>query len=235
MSMIEKNWREYSLHSRGAALLLAAVLALGLGGCKKREAAEIAVPHVRDAKESQVSQTEEQKEAALGLETKPGTVLGEEEVTLMIEGESQTVSYIRIQGSGGYSIAYDPVIFSLESDEVETRLVSLKFPEAGEWPAVFVSIRTEEGVSLEELADTYVYNSDEECTVEEVTVGEGEYPATWISYTEGTDSMSRTCDLYLLRYNEKNYVMQLDCFLEAYEGLGEVQQTILSTLRFDEG
>lgn len=211
------------------ALLLAMLLTLPLSGCKKEEAAEIAVPHVEGVQEPQISQTEEQKDAELGLETEPGTVLCEEEITLMIENEPQTENYTRIQGSGGYSVAYDAERFSVESSEEELRFVSLDFPE------IFVSIRREESDSLEALADAYVYESNEECTVEEVTVGEGEYPATWVNFAEGTEADSRTCDMYLLRYNGNIYVMQLDCFVEAYEGLGEVQQTILSTLRFDEG
>ena len=71
--------------------------------------------------------------------------------------------------------------------------------------------------------------------MEEVTAGEGEYPAIWVSYSEGMDPESRTCDLYVIRYNEKLYVVQMDCFVEGYEEMGAAQESLLSTLRFDEG
>ena len=195
---------------------------------------EVDVPHVEAEELPENHQTEEQKEAELGLETRPGTVLGEEEVVLMLEGEPQSITYVRVQGSGEYSVAYDPEQFTVTASEEEIRFDALMSSEA-ELPSVFLSIRKEEGASTEEVAERYIEESNEECTAEEVTLGEGEYPALWVSYAEGTAFDSRTCDLYVLRQNDVLYVVQMDCFVEAQEGLGETQQMILSTLRFHEG
>lgn len=189
----------------------------GAAGCGKTE-----------EKEAQIELTEG---AEPDLSTEPGTVLGEEEVVLMLEGEPQSAVYTRIQGNGDFSIAYDPERFSVTASFEELRFDAAS---AGTVP-VFLSIRTAEDASAEEAADRYVEESDEECTVEEVTVGEGEYSALWVSYAEGTSADSRTCDVYVLRYNGILYVVQMDCFVEAYEGLGEMEQMILSTLRFYEG
>ena len=210
---------------------LALVLICGCG----RGDAEVAVPHVEIAEQPQVSQTEEQKEAELGLDTEAGTVLGEEEVTVMTpEGEPQTASYTRVRGNGDFSIAYDPSRFTLSASREELRFEAEDSAEEDGTP-VFLSIRREDAPSAEELADQYVAESGEECTVEEITVGEGEYPALWVSYAEGTSADSRTCDLYLFRYNDKLYVAQADCTEAEYEDLGAALHTVLSTLRFDEG
>lgn len=227
--------------------LAAALCMLGclcvLGGCGKEDA-EVAVPQVEVVEEPQISQTEEQKEAELGLDTQAGTELGEEEITVMTdEGESETAVYTRVRGIGDFSIAYDAEEFTLTASENELRFEPVvsgaEGTETGAGTAgdaqIFLSIRTEEAPSAEELADQYVAESNEECTVEEMTVGEGEYPAIWVSYAEGTDAGSRTCDLYIFRYNDVLYVAQLDCTVEAYDSLGASEHTILSTLRFDEG
>ena len=157
-----------------------------------------------------------------------------EEVIFMLEGVPESQSYTRIQGRDNFSIAYNPEQFKVVTTQEELRFESISYGMESETP-VFVSIREVLGESVEEVADRFVMESNEECTVEELTVGEGEYPAVWVGFSEGTDAASRTCDMYILRYNEKIYVIQMDCFLEAYGGLGASQALILSTLRFDEG
>ena len=210
-----------------AAGILGSVLLGGCGG----SGAEVSIPQVEVIEQPQISQTEEQKEAQLDPESEAGTVLGEEEVIVMSpEGEPQTALYTRVRGNGDFSIAYDAARFLLSASDRE-----LRFEPSGEQEAAFLSIRTEDAPSAEELADQYVAESGEECTVEEITVGEGEYPALWVSYAEGTSPDSRTCDLYLFRYNEKLYVAQIDCTKAEYEDLGGALHTVLSTLRFDEG
>ena len=218
---------------RGKAALCLTVFLLCCG-CG-RGGAEVTVPQVEVVEEPQVSQTEEQKRAELGLDTEAGTVLGEEEVVMMTEeGEPQTAMYTRVRGNGDFSLAYDTSEFSLTASENELRFEALSDGEA-DAASAFLSLRKEEAPSAEELADQYVAESGEECAVEEVTVGEGEYPAIWVSYAEGTSGDSRTCDLYVFRYNEELYVAQLDCTVADYEKLGSAEHMILSTLRFDEG
>ena len=220
-------------------LILSAVL-YGCGG-EGDKTGEVSVPEVQQADQTEQAVENEgesgQAEAQpipVEVGTEPGTVLGEEEVILMQEGESVSVPYNRIQGMDGFTIAYDPETFSLEASEQELDFYAYSYDADSETP-VFVKISETEGASAESLADQYVVDSNEECLVEEVTIGEGEYPAIWVSYAEGTDSNSRTCDLYIFRYNERLYAVQMDCFVEAYEGMGAAQESILSTLRFDEG
>lgn len=84
---------------RGKAALCLTVFLLCCG-CG-RGGAEVTVPQVEVVEEPQVSQTEEQKRAELGLDTEAGTVLGEEEVVMMTEeGEPQTAMYTRVRGNG---------------------------------------------------------------------------------------------------------------------------------------
>ncbi len=216
---------------KAALCLTVFLLCCGCG----RGGAEVTVPQVEVVEEPQVSQTEEQKRAELGLDTEAGTVLGEEEVVMMTEeGEPQTTMYTRVRGNGDFSLAYDTSEFSLTASENELRFEALSDGEA-DAASAFLSLRKEDAPSAEELADQYVAESGEECAVEEVTVGEGEYPAIWVSYAEGTSGDSRTCDLYVFRYNEELYVAQLDCTVADYENLGSAEHMILSTLRFDEG
>ena len=111
--------------------LAAALCMLGclcvLGGCGKEDA-EVAVPQVEVVEEPQISQTEEQKEAELGLDTQAGTELGEEEITVMTdEGEPETVVYTRVRGIGDFSIAYDAEEFTLTHRRMNCAL-SLSFP-----------------------------------------------------------------------------------------------------------
>ena len=200
-----------------------------LGGCGG-SGAEVSIPQVEVIEQPQISQTEEQKEAQLDPESEAGTVLGEEEVIVMSpEGEPQTALYTRVRGNGDFSIAYDKSRFSIAVSAGE-----LCFEPAGEQEAAFLSIRTEDAPSAEELADQYVADSGEECSVEEVSIGEGEYPALWVSYAEGTEPDSRSCSLYVFRYNSVLYVAQLDGMVGDTQLAGELN-TILSTLRFDEG
>ena len=216
---------------KAALCLTVFLLCCGCG----RGGAEVTVPQVEVVEEPQVSQTEEQKRAELGLDTEAGTVLGEEEVVMMTEeGEPQTTMYTRVRGNGDFSLAYNTSEFSLTASENELRFEALSDGEA-DAASAFLSLRKEDAPSAEELADQYVAESGEECAVEEVTVGEGEYPAIWVSYAEGTSGDSRTCDLYVFRYNEELYVAQLDCTVADYENLGSAEHMILSTLRFDEG
>jgi len=219
--------------SRKSCLCMSLCLLLLWGsmtGCGK-EVAEIAVPETAGP---QVEVTETAETAELSLDTKPGSILGEEEVILMLDGQPECVVYTRIQGNEDYSVAYDPEQFSVSVTEKEVRFTAIDFDEACETPVV-LSIRTTEGESAEVLAEQYVSESNEECRIEEVTIGEGEYPAFGVSYAEGTEADSRTCDIYVLRLNQQLYVIQIDCLASVYENLGAVQHTILSTLRFHEG
>ena len=162
---------------KAALCLTVFLLCCGCG----RGGAEVTVPQVEVVKEPQVSQTEEQKRAELGLDTEAGTVLGEEEVVMMTEeGEPQTAMYTRVRGNGDFSLAYDTSEFSLTASENELRFEALSDGEA-DAASAFLSLRKEDAPSAEELADQYVAESGEECAVEEVTVGEGEYPAIWVS------------------------------------------------------
>lgn len=212
-----------------------------LGGCGG-SGAEVSIPQVEVIEQPQISQTEEQREAQLDPESEAGTVLGEEEVIVMSpEGEPQTALYTRIRGNGDFSIAYDAARFLLSASDRELRFepaeeAAGQDSEAAseEAPESFLSIRTEEAPSAEELADQYVADSGEECSVEEVSIGEGEYPALWVSYAEGTEPDSRSCSLYVFRYNSVLYVAQLDGMVGDTQLAGELN-TILSTLRFDEG
>ena len=161
-----------------------------------------------------------------------------------VQQADQTEQAVENEGESGQAEAQPiPVEVGTEPGTVlgeeEVILMELDFYaysyDADSETPVFVKISETEGASAESLADQYVVDSNEECLVEEVTIGEGEYPAIWVSYAEGTDSNSRTCDLYIFRYNERLYTVQMDCFVEAYEGMGAAQESILSTLRFDEG
>ena len=215
--------------ARGAFLAAGILGAVLLGGCGDG-GAEVSVPQVEVIEQPQISQTEEQREAQLDPESEAGTVLGEEEVTVMTpEGEPQTALYTRVRGNGDFSIAYDKSRFSIAASAGE-----LRFEPSEEQEPAFLSIRTEEAASAEELADQYVADSGEECSVEEMTIGEGEYPALWVSYAEGTEPDSRSCSLYIFRHNSALYTAQLDGTAGNVEMTAELN-TILSTLRFDEG
>ena len=78
-------------------LTLCVLAAMGLSACGKKDA-EVSVPHVEVVEQPKISQTEEEKEAELGLETAPRTVLGQEEVTVMEGEEPKTVLYTRVRG-----------------------------------------------------------------------------------------------------------------------------------------
>lgn len=217
-----------------AGLLLA--LTTVLWGCGGSRTTEVAVPQIQEEEQTEDTALEEPEAIPAPIEvgTEPGTVLGEEKIVLMQEEGTQTVPYTRIQGLDGFTIAYDPEIFDLEVSEKELRFDAYAYgPESG--TPVFLCITETEGTSAEVLADQFVVDSSQECIVEEVSIGEGEYPAVWVSYAEGVEPSSRTCDFYVFRYNEKLYVVQMDCFVEAYEEMGAAQESLLSTLRFDEG
>ena len=230
---------------RGKAALCLTVFLLCCG-CG-RGGAEVTVPQVEVMEEPQVRQTEEQKRAELGLDTEAGTVLGEEEVVMMTEeGEPQTAMYTRVRGNGDFSLAYDTSEFSLTASENELRFEALSDGEA-DAASAFLSLRKEDAPSAEELADQKLERAElaialpsdwklNECfTAQEFIRTNCEYPAIWVSYAEGTSGDSRTCDLYVFRYNEELYVAQLDCTVADYENLGSAEHMILSTLRFDEG
>ncbi len=210
------------------ACLLLCCAAL-LYGCGKKETGEIVVIEGQTSDEPEKNNTEDEIFAVEDPETKPGTILGEETVVLMRGETFEEVLYTRVQVVEEASVAYDPELFSMEIDGDGISFLDLRSSRSR------VSIWEEQGDSTEALADSFVYKSNEECTVEDVTIGEGEYPATWVSYSEGTGEDEKTCDLYILRYNERLYVVRLDCTVGLYEEVGEEQQMILSTLRFDEG
>ena len=204
-------------------------IALLLCGCQKKPAEDTGILNVQEAEKPEIRQTEEQAAAALNPDTMPGTVLGEEEVLVLKEDSFESVLYERVRGLEGSSIAYDAERFFLE---IKDGMLVIRFRDKEE---VFLAMGETEGDSAEAAADQYVYDSGEECAVEEVTIGEGEYPAFWVRYGTETPDGEKVCDRYILRHNERLYVVQIDCSLDLCDTAGAEQQTILSTLRFDEG
>ncbi len=64
---------------------------------------------------------------------------------------------------------------------MEASADSLTFQALEEGVPAFVRVERSDAASTEDAADQVVLESDEECTVEDVTVGEGEYPGCMVS------------------------------------------------------
>ncbi len=238
-------------------------LVLGLGllgllaGCGKKEEAVVFVEEA--AEEDTVLPKEEPVEgegkgaAEPGLPKElpePGTVLGEEEMLLYLDGEEQTLLLRRVQGSFGYSLAFEGDTYALVAGEVEDVVVLAEAlpaaqvqegqETAGEAGAeaqgggpVYMTISENLDYALEELADELVLTCDVECLVEEITIGEEEYPAIWISYMREENGEAYQVDTYLVGFETHVFQIEMECPEQELGSRGDVQQIILSTLRFD--
>ena len=178
--------------------------------------------------------------------SQPGTVLGEEEMLLYLDGQEQTLLMRRVQGSFGYTLAFEGSKYALVAGEMEDMVVSTQGDPAeaqegvGEQERgavadgqVYMTISENLDYALEELADELVLTCDVECLVEELTIGEEEYPAIWISYTREEDGQFVQVDTYLVGFETHVFQIEIECPEQELGTRGDVQQIILSTLRFD--
>ena len=216
-------------------------LLVGAGaGCGKKEEA---VVFVEEAPEEDTAAPEEefldeQNTKAASEKTagwaEPGSVLGEEQMSLYLGEEERKLTLRRTQGSFGYSLAFDPEVYMLEIGEEKDAVRGVEGTgndqAAGQ---VLMTISENLDYALEELADELVWNCQEECLVEELTIGEEEYPAIWISYTTEEEGQLRQVDIYLVGFETHVFEIEMECPEQELDTRGADQQIILSTLRFD--
>lgn len=231
-------------------------LAAVLWGCGNKEEA---VVFVEEAPKEETQPVDEEAwedgssisspESQPGERPEPGNVLGEETIFLYQGEEGQQMTLQRVQGSFGYSLAYtaNTHAFCPAEPEAQTAsgesaleepgdmLVPAEYGEEPESSPVFMAISENLEFALEELADEIVFNCQEECLVEEIWIGEEEYPATWITYTEETEGRMRQVDYYLAGFETHVFVIKMVCPLDELESWSGDQQLILSTLHFDSG
>lgn len=227
---------------RAAAMILC--MAAILTACGKKEEAIVSVePEARDLTAETEAGSEEEQQADDRMEeaagdtqerqaAAPGTVLGEEEQTLLLEGLEETQTVQRVQGSFGYSFAFSAESFAFTPGDTEDLLLPAGAQNPEEALA-FLTVSENLEYALEELADELVLGCDQECLVEDLTIGEEEYPAIWITYTEETPQGMRQVDDYLVGFETHVFRIHIVCMEEALEGLYGRLQVVLSTLRFD--
>lgn len=243
---------------RPAGFLFLTILGLAamLPGCGKKEEAVVFVEEAPKEETQLIDEEEWEDESGISsVETKageqpePGAVLGEETIFLYQGEEGQQMILQRIQGSFGYSLAYtaDAYKFCLAEPgaqntsgeepwgETGDLLVPVEYGTEPENSPVRMTIAENMDYALEELADEIVFTCEEECLVEEIWIGEEEYPATWITYTEETETGTFQVDYYLTGFETHVFVIKMVCPLDDLGSWGEDQQLILSTLRFDSG
>lgn len=251
--------QKYSLRGKrlsGRMLLVVLGLAASLWGCGKKEEAVVFVEEAPKEESQLIDEGEWVDEGGIGgansqsgEQPEPGAVLGEETIFLYQGEEGQQMILKRVQGSFGYSLAYtgDAHTFCLAGTDVQAASGEENLEEPGDLlvPAeyggdpgnspVTLTIGENLDYALEELADEIVLTCEEECLVEETWIGEEEYPATWITYTEETEEGTRQVDYYLAGFETHLFVIKTVCPLDELGSQGEDQQLILSTLRFDSG
>ena len=205
----------------GVRAVLFGCLALMLCGCEPRKEAVISL----DAEGAQ------ETDLLAGFPA-PGTVLGIEEVVLYRDGQEESLQLQREQGSCGYSMAYDTRVLTLELTDAKDVLLpdGQNSPDAAE---AYLTIEENVEYAVEELADELVLSCDWECSVEELTIGEEEYPATWICCTEESGQEALQVEYYLVGFETHVFQIRLVCKETATEELYENLQVALSTLRFD--
>lgn len=219
-------------------------LAGGLPGCGKKEEAVVFVEEAPKEEAQLIDEGEWMDEngrsaadVSSGGEALPGAVLGEESFFLYQGEKGQQIVLQRVQGSFGYSLAYDAKVFVFSPDKEGDVISSEEYAASsleGETGAdVFcMTIRENMDYALEELADQIVLTCEQECLVEDTWIGEEEYPAVWITYTEERNGTACQIDYYLAGFEEHVFQIQMVCPEEKLETWGEQQQLILSTLRF---
>lgn len=239
--------QRYSHRSRRRlAWMLLGILGLagGLSGCGKKEEAVVFVEEAPKEETQLIDEGEWMDEngrsaadISSGEEALPGTVLGEETFFLYQGEEGQQMVLQRVQGSFEYSLAYDAKVFVFSADKEGDMILSEEYAasslEEETEPAVFcMTICENMDYALEELADQIVLICEQECLVEDTWIGEEEYPAVWITYTEERNGTSCQIDYYLAGFEDRVFQIQMICPEEELETWGEQQQLILSTLRF---
>lgn len=207
-------------------------------GCQKQEEAVISVT-VAEPLEEESAKPLDKKDASSDLAAEsaieqvlPGAVFGEEEVLMYSEEQEIIKTLQRVQGNYGYSLAYEAEMFTFSMDETEDCLFPIE-TESRESAKAFLAISENLDYALEELADELVLNCEEECLVEEVSVGEEEYPAIWISYTEETEQGPRQVEYYLIGFENRVFQIELSCMEEVMEAYYDGLQIALSAMRLD--
>jgi len=222
-------------------IVLMAGFTFWLTGCEKQQEAVISVEtevmeeEMAESVESSLQVREESdvvKVLPIPAETEPGAVLKAEEVTLYTEmGEVQKTFY-RMRGNYGYSIALDMDYLKFVLDESADRIFVNRSANAEASEALLLISENLE-YALEELADEIVLSCSQECLVEEVVLGEEDYPATWITYTENTERGTHQVEYYLIGFENRVIEIQLICMESAMDTYYDIMQVTLSTLRLD--
>ncbi len=222
-------------------VVFAFCLLLFMTGCRSSDEAVISVEpaadqydqiDTADSSHSVIQKQNTTLKNTMLYKNAPGTFLQEERVLTYTDAGAVYMNFYRMQGNYGYSVAFDIEKFCFELDESVDRIYinGSNRPDASD-AVLYISENAE--YALEELADKIVLECKQECNVEEVTIGEEEYPATWITYQENTERGTRKTDYYLIGYENRVLEIQLICSEEMDQSYYEQLQIILSTIRLD--
>ena len=162
----------------------------------------------------------------------PGDVTGDEDATLtvVIEGESETIPGIRHNSWLGYAMTYDPELFTFNQVD-ETADSYMAEPEEGR-PNVYLSVSVIEDLSFEETVEGMRLQKGIEDEGRTASIGAHSYAATQLSYAAGTGSSDEVVEYFITEQNGTVFVIALGCFVEGEEGFGARLNAMLDTMTF---
>ena len=219
-------------------LVLALVCSMWITGCAKQEEAIISVETELPAEADEdltgtIEVGPDQDELGGKSLNISDSVEGETEIVTVFSGEEEAErTFYRVRGNYGYSIAYDEEYLRFQPDELLDQLFSVD-AETADTAQVRIYISENLEYALAELADQIVLGCAQECLVEELVIGEEEYPATWITYTEEAKGSVRQVDYYLIGFENRVMEIQVICDEAAIEEYYGLIQMVLSTLRLE--
>ena len=227
------------------ALLLALIFALSLGltACTKSDAGPADTPGSSGSAEPSQSfppETETPPEETPGGSTEtpaptdePGDVsVGDDaaELTVVIEGETLTIAGSRHNSWLGYSMIYDPAVFTF--NQVDETADSYMAEVVEGRPNVYLSVSVIEDLTFDETVEGMRIQKGIEEEDETASIGAHRYAATYLRYAAGAGANDEVVEYYITEQNGTIFLVALGNFVDGQEDFGARLHAMLDTMTF---
>lgn len=220
------------------ALALSLLLALSLSACRPRDAEESTPPPQTDSVSPDVQPTGDTDEPAQSPDPDPedpddpyNVAVGDRDTTMtvILEGEEETVPAIRHTSWMGYAMTYDPEWFTLTEEDGGDYYLAETVEGR---PNVYVAVSIVDGLSAEETVEGLRTQLELEEEGRVLAFGAHDYAATCLHYAAGAGGNDATTEFYVTEQNGTVFLVELGCFVDGTEGFGARLSAMLATMTF---
>lgn len=151
-------------------------------------------------------------------------------LTIILEGETQTVPAARYNSWLGYSMTYDRETFTLNLVDTLSNSYMAEVVEGR--PNVYLAISILEDLTFDEAVEGMRLQRGIEEDAVTVAIGRHAYAASYLRYAAGTESNDEVVEYYLTEQNDTIFLIALGNFVGGEEGFGARLHAMLDTITF---